>query len=298
MLAYMDILNAIGGVTQLINIFIPDSATTLYLSFYNFDLPEVTDDKTYNLLIQFSNNIKICTNCPLGTTIGSGLSCQCNPCPSNSRGIACQYTLTTLQGSAKFTVYNTQNKYFVVASSGSATQLTVQEVTATNTVVMYVQYDYPAGMLAGKLNSYYSQAAQPLQLTVSSNGTAISVPASQFDVLITFRNFGSVASTVTLGSPTSSQSSSDLTVILAVVFSLLGVALVVIVLCRIRKCLIVRHSTVNNASLAVLANPSSLTDEEINKYFPEVNSSVLFSAEINASLSNGQLNASESANRC
>lgn len=96
LLSYMDELNTVGNYAQVFNLYIPNSATNVYLGLYNLDLPEVIVTKNYNFMLQFSSNVKVCYTCPYFAQLTGGLSCQCSPCPSNTIGDACQYSITPL----------------------------------------------------------------------------------------------------------------------------------------------------------------------------------------------------------
>ena len=91
----MDPISAIGGSPQNINLWIPSNATTYYVTFFNFDLPEVNTSKNFYLATSMSNTIKICQTCASGSTIppssSNPLSCQCVPCADGYVGKACKY---------------------------------------------------------------------------------------------------------------------------------------------------------------------------------------------------------------
>lgn len=117
----MDPIAAIGGSPQIINLFIPSSASNYYVTFFNFDLPEVTTSKSFYLTTSMSNTIKICQPCSFGATIPPSLSdpltCQCVPCANGYVGKACNYLLRTLgKGKNTLNVNNNENQYYLIAA--------------------------------------------------------------------------------------------------------------------------------------------------------------------------------------
>jgi hypothetical protein len=299
LLSYMNLMAAIGDSPQLINIYVPSTASTLYVGMFNFDLPEVISSKSYFMKIEFSNNIKICEKCPPGST-NAGLSCQCSPCYSNAIGPACQYSLTPLTTSANFTVPTNQNRYFLI-SGGSSVQISAQEVTLTGGVTLYAQYQYisdqyPDGVLAGKINTAYLDT-QPAQIILSSTVATLDLPSKGLNILLTFHNYGSATASVAVSIPTTPTTTVSITTIMAVVFSLLGLAIIIVFVYRIRRYLTARNSIVLNVGPAVMADHNSLIDAEVNKYFPEVSAAILLQTDINASSSEININNESSVNR-
>ncbi len=299
LLSNMNLMAAIGDSPQLINIKVPSIATTLYVGIFNFDLPEVTSNKNFYMMIQFSNTIKICERCPPGSTT-AGLSCQCSPCSSSFIGPACQYSITTLTTSANFTLPSNKNRYFLIAA-GSNMPISAQEITLTGAVTLYAQYQYisdqyPDGILAGKINTAYL-GTEPAQFTLSSTVATLTLPSNGLNILLTFHNYGNSTATVTVSIPITPTSSIHLTTIMTVVFSLLGLAIIIVLAYRIRRCLSARNSIVLNVGPAVLADHNSLTDAEVNKYFPEVSAAILLQTDLNASSSEININNESSLNR-
>lgn len=117
----MDINSAIGGVTQLVNIMIPSNSTTVYITLFNFDLPQITSDKSYTLYMSTLYYGKICYSCPYGAQLvvsSNPLACQCAPCSSNYVGCACQYYLNSISSgnTVNFDVSNNLQTYYRISS--------------------------------------------------------------------------------------------------------------------------------------------------------------------------------------
>jgi hypothetical protein len=264
LLTFMDIQATIGDNIQLINVFAPSTAATLYLGLYNFDLPEVTTNKTYSLLLTSSNNTKFCIGCPAWSSLAPGLSCQCGPCPANALGPTCQYSHTVLVSPASFTVFGSQNRYAIIQNPPSTVQISAHETTGTGAIIMYVQHqyissNYPAGVPAGKFNSYFD-GTQLTQITLNSTPTTISIPSKGLNILITFHNYGTGLASVSVSLPSASSSNNVLVVVIVVICGTIGLVLVAFLLYKLRKWMINRNSVVLNVPPAVIVDPNSLTD--------------------------------------
>jgi hypothetical protein len=300
-LGYMNILAAIGDSAQIINIYMPANTTTLYVSMFNFDLPEVTTGKSYYMAMEFSNNIKICEKCPPGGGITSGLSCQCSLCSLNNIGPACQYTLNPLTSSANFTVPAHQNRYFLISSTSRA-EISAQEISLTGAVVLYAQYQYisdryPDGVLPGKINTAYL-GNQSAELTLSLIPAMLFLPSTGLNIMLTFHNYGNSTASVSVSIPTNtSNDASSLSIILAVVLGLVGLAILILIAYRLRKWCSARNSVVINVPPAVIVDENSLTEAEINKYFPEVSAAIFLQTDVNASTSEMNINNESSLSR-
>lgn len=291
LLGYMNLMAAIGDSPQIINIYIPANTTTLYVSMFNFDLPELTTSKSYYMGMEFSNNIKICEKCPPFSS-NAGLSCQCSPCSLNNIGPACQYTLNPLTSSANFTVPANQNRYFIV-NGGSRVEIWAQEVSLTGAVVLYAQYQYvsdkyPDGVLPGKMNTAYL-GNQSAQLTLSLVPNTLTMPSTGLNIMLTFHNYGNSTASVSVSIPTTPNAASFLTIILAAVFGVVGLAILIFIAYRVRKWWSARNSMVINVP-PVIVDENSLTEAEINKYFPEVSAAIFLQADANASTSEININ--------
>ena len=89
---------------------------------------------------------KICIPCSLGSTLlndpSKPLQCQCSPCNTNYVGSYCQYFLSPLvekQGQSK-DILNRKKAYFRIADKKVDVKLSVQELTNTNSIKLYIQY--------------------------------------------------------------------------------------------------------------------------------------------------------------
>lgn len=96
LLSQMNLLSAIGGNVQNINLAIPSNGTKIYFTIYNFDFPELTPDKYYTITLNYLTSGVMCSSCPNATALAvsnTSLKCQCSPCPSDYVGEWCQYYL-------------------------------------------------------------------------------------------------------------------------------------------------------------------------------------------------------------
>lgn len=55
--------------------------------------------------------------------------------------------------------------YYIIKSTGGPVSLSIADLKGTGNVVMYVQYQYRWGMIAGKLNNHYVNQTSPLLFT-------------------------------------------------------------------------------------------------------------------------------------
>ena len=146
----------------------------------------------------------------------------------------------------------------------------MQEISNTGLVYLYVQYQYNTGLLAGKLNSYYLNST-PLSYVINSTGITVNPPSLGLPLLLTFRNLATSIATVsvTYGSV---SSDSNISLIVGVCIGSVALIIILIFAYRMRKrCLrseIGGASAIINANDAVMKEDGSLTDKEVNKYFP------------------------------
>lgn len=149
--------------------------SSIYIGLYNFDSPEVNFAKFFYVALKFTMNTVLCRGCASGSDISNehtnDLSCQCTPCGLNRVGVSCQYSLNPLQpgSSQKLNVLQSKDLYHIIKNTGKAVKLSIKEITNYGTVVMYMQYQYRVGLIAGKLNSHYVKPDEPLIFTFSSN---------------------------------------------------------------------------------------------------------------------------------
>ena len=111
----MDLPAAINGDKQLVNIQLPSTAAnqTIYLSFYNLDLPMTIVDKPYQLHIQtLAFYGLVCFSCPSGMYLNS--SCHCQTCHPGYYGKRCNYYIQTMSEDKKYhtTISTISNRYF------------------------------------------------------------------------------------------------------------------------------------------------------------------------------------------
>lgn len=151
-----------------------------------------------------------------------------------------------------------QSKYYSVSGGGSF-QLSLQENGNTSGTTLYVQYNY-TNSLPGKINCIYNNG-QPLKTTVSSTLTTITVPPSSLNVLLSFRNAAALSTTITVSvlSPPQSQSS-IVPIILGVTLGIVGALLLILIICKVRKYIVARNTSVLNISAAAMADSSTLVD--------------------------------------
>ncbi len=55
--------------------------------------------------------------------------------------------------------------YYIIKNTGGPVSLSIADLKGTGNVVMYVQYQYRWGMIAGKLNNHYVNQTSPLLFT-------------------------------------------------------------------------------------------------------------------------------------
>jgi hypothetical protein len=158
-LASLDLFGTINGDSQLVNVAFPSgmSNNRVYLAFFNLDLPSTLTAKTYRLrLITSSTYSAICFSCSWGLTLTAG--CQCSPCPPGKYGKTCGYLVETMQKDQQYisTFYSATASYFRIADPPATIIVNCQEITPTNSIKLYLQFERIPGDLAGPLNTYYS----------------------------------------------------------------------------------------------------------------------------------------------
>jgi hypothetical protein len=148
-------------------------------------------------------------------------------------------------------------------------------------------------MLAGKLDMYYTNPNSSYQFILSNSPINITIPSKGLGILLTFRNYGSSYATVAITYGSVNPVYLSTTIILAVCFSIIGAIIIVVVVIRARKYFVNQNLSVSNSREIVIINNSNLTDDEINKYFPEVRAAAIIQrSEINPSTSELNLNDS------
>ena len=91
------------------------------------------------------------------------LSCQCTTCGSNRVGVSCQYTLNPLSpgSTQKIDVFQSKDIYYIIKNTGRSVSLSLLDLKGTGNIIMYMQYQYRWGLIAGKLNNHYINQTQP-----------------------------------------------------------------------------------------------------------------------------------------
>lgn len=98
-LQYMDLSSTIGNRPQLVNLPVSGNSTnvTVYVAFYNLDLPTLQTVKVYALSIRSYDKPGVaCFSCPPGTSFRIPNSCKCSPCATDYYGDICQYEVPTM----------------------------------------------------------------------------------------------------------------------------------------------------------------------------------------------------------
>jgi hypothetical protein len=77
--------------------------------------------------------------------------------------VSCQYTLNPLDpdGSQKIDVFESKDIYYIIKNTGSPIRLSLLDIRGTGNIIMYMQYQYRWGLIAGKLNNHYINQTMP-----------------------------------------------------------------------------------------------------------------------------------------
>jgi hypothetical protein len=144
-LKYMDLPSTIGNRPQLVNLPVPANSTnvTVYLAFYNLDLPTLQTAKVYSLSIRsYDKSGLACFSCPSGTSFRNPNSCKCSPCAADYYGDTCQYEVSTMSEGKKYNsnLYSMANSYYRIVNPPDTISISYSESRLTHKINLYIQF--------------------------------------------------------------------------------------------------------------------------------------------------------------
>jgi hypothetical protein len=82
-------------------------------------------------------------------------------------------------------IHQSQPIFFKIENQGYDVVLTLKEITSTNSITMYVQYESEIGCIAGKLNNYYEKNS-PLRMLITPQKVSRVINHKDTNILLTF----------------------------------------------------------------------------------------------------------------
>lgn len=82
-------------------------------------------------------------------------------------------------------IHKSEPLFFKIKNEGYDIVLTLKEITSTNGITMYIQYESEVGCIAGKFNNYYDKNS-PLRMLLTPQKASRVISHKDNNILLTF----------------------------------------------------------------------------------------------------------------
>jgi hypothetical protein len=126
------------------------------------------------------------------------------------------------------------NLFFRIKNPPESIDLSFKEYTYTNSVFLYMQYEYELGMIAGAMNNYYDSSGLPFTKLIITELKNVTIPTYGRNILLTFSHPTSGIASISVAYYNSDKKSM-LAIALGVSFGLAFIVAIIAAIICIRR---------------------------------------------------------------